>query len=196
VIGITLALLLTATVRMPRGLVAWSIGGDLAGGLLLLPTGTASSGLYDTTFPATVRLFSVGVAACPPHRWRGPVVAGLVIAELTAAILWIEAAFPSPSDPNLALKVNEHLLGRRRVDLLGVIRVLHPEAPGSRRPGYGRLAAPPRPAPSERASTHWGRLSMLAFTAFGTKEIIVYIVVLIVIIAAIFWFVSRGKAKS
>jgi hypothetical protein len=37
---------------------------------------------------------------------------------------------------------------------------------------------------------------MLAFTAFGTKEIIVYIVVLIVIIAAIFWFVSRGKANS
>jgi hypothetical protein len=37
---------------------------------------------------------------------------------------------------------------------------------------------------------------MLAFTLFGTKEIIVYIVVLIVIIAAIFWFVSRGNAKS
>jgi hypothetical protein len=37
---------------------------------------------------------------------------------------------------------------------------------------------------------------MLAFALFGTKEIIVYIVVLIVIIAAIFWFVSRGKANS
>jgi hypothetical protein len=37
---------------------------------------------------------------------------------------------------------------------------------------------------------------MLAFTAFGTKEIILYIVILIDIIAAIFWFVSRGKAQS
>jgi hypothetical protein len=37
---------------------------------------------------------------------------------------------------------------------------------------------------------------MLAFTAFGTKEIILYIVILIVIIAAIFWFVSRGNAQS
>jgi hypothetical protein len=37
---------------------------------------------------------------------------------------------------------------------------------------------------------------MLAFTAFGWKEIILYIVVLIVIIAAIVWFTSRGKAKS
>ena len=37
---------------------------------------------------------------------------------------------------------------------------------------------------------------MLSFTAFGTKEIILYIVILIVIVAAIYWFVSRGKASS
>jgi hypothetical protein len=109
VLGITAALLLTRTVRMPRGPTAWSIVGGLLGGVLLLPTGTASSGLYDTAFPAAVMLFIVCVAACPPGRWRGLVVAGLMIATLTAAIIWIEAAFPSPSDPNLALKVNEHL---------------------------------------------------------------------------------------
>jgi hypothetical protein len=109
VIGITVALLLTRTVRMPRGPVAWSIAGGLVGGLLLLPTGNASSGLYDTAFPAAVMLFAVCVAACPPRRWRSLVVAGLMIAALTATIIWIEAAFPSPSDPNLALKVTEHL---------------------------------------------------------------------------------------
>jgi hypothetical protein len=108
-IGITAALLLTRTVRMPRGPTAWSIVGGLLGGVLLLQTGTASSGLYDTAFPAAVMLFAACVAACPPHRWRSLVVAGLMIAALTATIIWIEAAFPSPSDPNLALKVNQHL---------------------------------------------------------------------------------------
>ena len=109
VIGITLALILTRTVRMPRGAVSWSIAGGLVGGVLLLPTDNASSGLYDTAFPAAVMLFIVSVAACTPGRWRGLVVAGLMIAALTATIIWIEAAFPSPSDSNLALKVNEHL---------------------------------------------------------------------------------------
>jgi hypothetical protein len=94
---------------MPHGPTAWCIAGGLLGGLLLLPTGNVSSGLYDTAFPAAVMLFIVSVAACPPGRWRGLVVAGLVIAALTAAIIWVEAAFPSTSDPNLALKVNEHL---------------------------------------------------------------------------------------
>jgi len=37
---------------------------------------------------------------------------------------------------------------------------------------------------------------MLAFTPFGIKEIILYIVVLIVIVAAVIWFTSRGRAKS
>jgi hypothetical protein len=109
VLGITAALLLSRTVRMPHGPTAWCIAGGLLGGLLLLPTGNVSSGLYDTAFPAAVMLFIVSVAACPPGRWRGLVVAGLVIAALTAAIIWVEAAFPSTSDPNLALKVNEHL---------------------------------------------------------------------------------------
>jgi hypothetical protein len=109
VIAITLALLLTRTVRMPRGAVSWSIAGGLVGGVLLLPTGNARSGLYDTAFPAAVMLFTVSAAACPPRRWRGLAVVGLVIAALTATIIWIEAAFPSPSDPNLALKVNGHL---------------------------------------------------------------------------------------
>jgi hypothetical protein len=109
VIGITLALILTRTVRMPRGAVSWSIAGGLVGGVLLLPTDNASSGLYDTAFPAAVMLFAVSAAAYPPRRWGGLVVAGLAIAALTATIIWIEAAFPSPSDSNLALKVNEHL---------------------------------------------------------------------------------------
>jgi hypothetical protein len=94
---------------MPRGAVSWSIAGGLVGGVLLLPTDNASSGLYDTAFPAAVMLFTVSAAACPPRRWRGLAVVGLVIAALTATIIWIEAAFPSPSDPNLALKVNGHL---------------------------------------------------------------------------------------
>jgi hypothetical protein len=94
---------------MPRGPTAWSIVGGLLGGVLLLQTGTASSGLYDTAFPAAVMLFAVSAAAYPPRRWGGLVVAGLAIAALTATIIWIEAAFPSPSDSNLALKVNEHL---------------------------------------------------------------------------------------
>jgi hypothetical protein len=109
VIAITLALLLTRTVRVPRGAISWSIAGGLVGGVLLLPTGNARSGLYDTAFPAAVMLFTVSAAACPPRRWRGLAVVGLVIAALTATIIWIEAAFPSPSDPNLALKVNGHL---------------------------------------------------------------------------------------
>jgi len=37
---------------------------------------------------------------------------------------------------------------------------------------------------------------MLAFTLFGTKEIIVYVVVIVIIILAVVWFMSRGKAKS
>jgi len=36
---------------------------------------------------------------------------------------------------------------------------------------------------------------MLAFALFGTKEIIVYVVVLVIIIAVI-WFVARGRAKT
>ena len=36
---------------------------------------------------------------------------------------------------------------------------------------------------------------MLAFTLFGTKEIIVYVVVVVIIVAVI-WFVVRGRAKT
>ncbi len=35
----------------------------------------------------------------------------------------------------------------------------------------------------------------LAFTLFGTKEIVVYVVVILVIIGVI-WFVVRGRASS
>ncbi len=37
---------------------------------------------------------------------------------------------------------------------------------------------------------------MLAFTPFGTKEIIVYVVVIVVIILAVVWFMSRGRTKT
>jgi hypothetical protein len=36
---------------------------------------------------------------------------------------------------------------------------------------------------------------LLAFTLFGTKEIVVYVVVILVIIGVI-WFVARGRASS
>lgn len=109
VVGITLALLLTRTLRAPRGPVAWWMAGGVLGGLLLLPTGSATGGLYDTAFPAILGLFVVSVAACPAGRWRGLVVTGLTLAAVAGLIIWIEAAFPARSDPNLALKVDEHL---------------------------------------------------------------------------------------
>jgi heme/copper-type cytochrome/quinol oxidase subunit 4 len=37
---------------------------------------------------------------------------------------------------------------------------------------------------------------MLAFAVFGTKEIIVYVIVIILIILGVIWFMSRGRAKS
>jgi hypothetical protein len=109
VVGITLALLVTRTLRAPQGPVAWWLAGGLLGGLLLLPTGSATGGLYDTAFPGIVGLFVVSVAACPASRWRGLAVTGLALAAATGLIIWIEAAFPARSDPNLALKVTEHL---------------------------------------------------------------------------------------
>ncbi len=36
---------------------------------------------------------------------------------------------------------------------------------------------------------------LLAFTLFGTKEIVVYVVVILIIIGVI-WFVARGRASS
>jgi len=37
---------------------------------------------------------------------------------------------------------------------------------------------------------------MLAINFTGTKEIIVYVVVAIIIVAAIAWFATRGRAKT
>jgi len=37
---------------------------------------------------------------------------------------------------------------------------------------------------------------MLGFALFGAKEIVVYVVVLIIIIGAIVWFVARGRSGA
>ena len=109
VLGVTLALILTRTLRRPRGPLAWSMIGGVIAGLVLIPTANATSGLYDTGFPAVVMLFVLCVAACPAGRWKALTAVGLTLAAATWAIIWIEASFPSPSDANLALKVHEHI---------------------------------------------------------------------------------------
>ncbi len=37
---------------------------------------------------------------------------------------------------------------------------------------------------------------MLAFSAFGTKEIVVYVIVVIVVLAIIGWLLMRGRSKA
>jgi hypothetical protein len=37
---------------------------------------------------------------------------------------------------------------------------------------------------------------MLAFNAFGTKEIVVYVIVVIVVLAIIGWYLMRGRSKA
>jgi hypothetical protein len=37
---------------------------------------------------------------------------------------------------------------------------------------------------------------MLAFNAFGTKEIVVYVVALIVVLAIIGWYLMRRRTKA
>lgn len=36
---------------------------------------------------------------------------------------------------------------------------------------------------------------MLAFALFGTKEIIVYVVVIVIVLIAIGWYVMRGRSR-
>jgi hypothetical protein len=37
---------------------------------------------------------------------------------------------------------------------------------------------------------------MLAFNVFGTKEIIVYVIVIVVVIALIAWYAMRGRSRA
>ena len=37
---------------------------------------------------------------------------------------------------------------------------------------------------------------MLAFNAFGTKEIVVYVIVIVVVLALIGWYLMRGRSKA
>jgi hypothetical protein len=37
---------------------------------------------------------------------------------------------------------------------------------------------------------------MLAFNAFGTKEIVVYVIVVVVVLAIIGWYLMRGRSKA
>ncbi len=36
---------------------------------------------------------------------------------------------------------------------------------------------------------------MLAFNVFGTKEIIVYVIVIVIVIALIAWYAMRGRTR-
>jgi hypothetical protein len=38
--------------------------------------------------------------------------------------------------------------------------------------------------------------SMLAFNAFGTKEIVVYVIVVVIVLAIIGWYLMRGRSKA
>lgn len=40
------------------------------------------------------------------------------------------------------------------------------------------------------------RQSMLAFNVFGTKEIIVYVIVIVIVIALIAWYAMRGRSRA
>jgi hypothetical protein len=37
---------------------------------------------------------------------------------------------------------------------------------------------------------------MLAFNAFGTKEIVVYVIVVLIVLAIIGWYLMRGRSKA
>jgi hypothetical protein len=37
---------------------------------------------------------------------------------------------------------------------------------------------------------------MLAFNTFGTKEIIVYVIVIVIVLAIIGWYLMRGRSKA
>jgi hypothetical protein len=37
---------------------------------------------------------------------------------------------------------------------------------------------------------------MLAFNAFGTKEIVVYVIVVVIVLAIIGWYMMRGRSKA
>jgi hypothetical protein len=37
---------------------------------------------------------------------------------------------------------------------------------------------------------------MLAFNAFGTKEIVVYVIVVVIVLALIGWYLMRGRSKA
>lgn len=37
---------------------------------------------------------------------------------------------------------------------------------------------------------------MLAFNAFGTKEIVVYVIAVVIILGIIGWYMMRGRSKA
>ena len=37
---------------------------------------------------------------------------------------------------------------------------------------------------------------MLAFNVFGTKEIVVYVIAIVVVLAIIGWYLMRGRSKA
>ena len=37
---------------------------------------------------------------------------------------------------------------------------------------------------------------MLAFNVFGTKEIVVYVIVVVIVLAIIGWYLMRGRSRA
>jgi hypothetical protein len=56
--------------------------------------------------------------------------------------------------------------------------------------------APHPPVAAALGRTHRHRRQpMLAFNLFGTKEIIVYVVVVVIVLIAIGWYAMRGRSR-
>jgi hypothetical protein len=67
------------------------------------------------------------------------------------------------------------------------------------------FAAKPEVLPYDAAYSQWAvepaapqikETPMLAFNAFGTKEIVVYVIVVVIVLALIGWYLMRGRSKA
>jgi hypothetical protein len=52
------------------------------------------------------------------------------------------------------------------------------------------------PWAAEPAAPLTKETAMLAFNAFGTKEIVVYVIVVVIVLALIAWYLMRGRSKA
>jgi hypothetical protein len=51
-------------------------------------------------------------------------------------------------------------------------------------------------AAADAVPTQTKEASMLAFNVFGTKEIVVYVIVIVVVLALIAWYLMRGRSRA